>query len=132
MVKIYQYITIKKTYDIDGVFLKSVPKKVFKCDILTEDVEQTRIKLAKKHRCDFVEVAVSENVTKQEIIKYHWDKVERGYYERNSTFFDENGWLRGLLLKPKAKAKRLLTIRDEGFMYYRPKSLDGLFENENV
>lgn len=49
-------------YDIDGVFLKSVPKKIFKCEIYTEDVEQARIKLAKKHRCDFVEVAVSENV----------------------------------------------------------------------
>ena len=62
MVKIYQYTTIKKMYDIDGVFLKSVPKKIFKCEIYTEDVDQTRIKLAKKHRCDFVEVAVSENV----------------------------------------------------------------------
>lgn len=119
-------------YDIDGVFIKSVPKKIFKREIYTEDIEQTRIKLAKKHRCDFVEVAVSEKITKQEVIKYHWDKISHGYYERNLTFIDENGWLHGLLLKPKAKAKRLLTIIDEGFMCYRPKSLDGLFKDENI
>lgn len=59
---IYQYTTIKKVYDIDGNFLKSVPKKIFKREILTDNVEQTRIKLAKKHRCDFVDVAVIEKI----------------------------------------------------------------------
>lgn len=56
------------------------------------------------------------------IIKEHWDMVEPNYFDNNSKYIDEKGWLTTPFFKSTPKGKKLL---DQNGGQFRPKTLNG-------
>ncbi len=60
---------------------------------------------------------------REDILRQHWDKVEKGYFDRNRKYIDDEGWLTvpSIFYKPTPKGMRLLEKKDDS--HYRPKTL---------